>query len=409
MEFYENTNQTLRKKDRREPNQDLDKLISRINLNEDSRFDNVEHRTQKEEKIKNRFTDKKNRATCEQVLDPRTRIILLKLINQSVLDEINGCISTGKEANVYHAMNGLNKHVALKIFKTSILKFKDRKKYVEDEFRFRSGYTKNNPRKMVRQWAEKEFRNLKRIEKAGIKAPRPLFIKQHVIGISFIGCLKEGIPAPRLKEYKTKNMEVLYIQTIEIMCVLYKECKLVHGDLSEYNLLIQENNVYLIDVSQSVENDHPLAMEFLKRDCLNILKFFKEKVEKTLSINKLFSFILQIDSFENIKTDLENLHKEEQEIEKDELLLNSFVPKTLHEIDEKHILKKEEQRFLQKEKKQEKQIVKEEKKVIEAHDHEEKPLGKKERKKKVKEENKIRRIQKKKEKETKKKKKTKRK
>ncbi len=47
--------------------------------------------------------DKEDRATVEQVLDPRTRVILMKLLNKKIISEINGCISTGKEANVYHA------------------------------------------------------------------------------------------------------------------------------------------------------------------------------------------------------------------------------------------------------------------------------------------------------------------
>ena len=53
------------------------------------------------------ITDRANRATSEQVLDPRTRMILFKLINRGLLNEINGCISTGKEANVYHASSPL--------------------------------------------------------------------------------------------------------------------------------------------------------------------------------------------------------------------------------------------------------------------------------------------------------------
>lgn len=48
---------------------------------------------------------------------------------------------------------------ATKIYNTSILVFKKRSKYIEGEFRFRNAYTKNtNPRKMVKQWSEKEFR-----------------------------------------------------------------------------------------------------------------------------------------------------------------------------------------------------------------------------------------------------------
>lgn len=50
-----------------------------------------------------RGKDKSDRATAEQVMDPRTRMILFKMISRSVITEVNGCISTGKEANVYHA------------------------------------------------------------------------------------------------------------------------------------------------------------------------------------------------------------------------------------------------------------------------------------------------------------------
>ena len=82
-----------------------------------------------------RVKDKQDRATAEQVMDPRTRMILFKLMNRGFVAEINGCISTGKEANVYHATAKDGGQLALKIYKTSILVFKDRDKYVTGEFR----------------------------------------------------------------------------------------------------------------------------------------------------------------------------------------------------------------------------------------------------------------------------------
>lgn len=70
----------------------------------------------------------------EQVLDPRTRVILVKMLKNGVIKEINGCISTGKEANVYHAVSfDGTQEFAIKIYKTSILIFKDRERYVEGE------------------------------------------------------------------------------------------------------------------------------------------------------------------------------------------------------------------------------------------------------------------------------------
>ena len=83
-----------------------------------------------------RVKDKQDRATAEQVMDPRTRMILFKLMNRGFITQINGCISTGKEANVYHASGKDGTQLALKIYKTSILVFKDRDKYVTGEFRY---------------------------------------------------------------------------------------------------------------------------------------------------------------------------------------------------------------------------------------------------------------------------------
>ena len=88
---------------------------------------NVEKYDPSSAKEKVRRKDKADRATMEQVMDPRTRMIVFKLLNRGAVREFNGCISTGKEANVYHCtMGGEGENGAVKIYKTSILVFKDR-------------------------------------------------------------------------------------------------------------------------------------------------------------------------------------------------------------------------------------------------------------------------------------------
>ena len=79
----------------------------------------------KANRAKNTGLTRDERATTEQVLDPRTRLLLFKLLNAGTLSSINGCVSTGKEANVYHA-EGRDGEYAIKVYKTSILIFKDR-------------------------------------------------------------------------------------------------------------------------------------------------------------------------------------------------------------------------------------------------------------------------------------------
>lgn len=70
-------------------------------------------------------------------------------------------------------------------------------RYVSGDYRFRNGYCRSNPRKMVKMWAEKEFRNLNRLQQAGIPSPKPAILRQHVLVMEFIGT--EGVAAPRLK------------------------------------------------------------------------------------------------------------------------------------------------------------------------------------------------------------------
>lgn len=154
---------------------------------------------------------------------------------------------------------------------------------------------KSNPRKMVKVWAEKEMRNYRRIHAAGIPTPVPIFLKSHVLLMEFLGT--NGWPSPRLKDAQLseKHMREAYVQTIMIMRHLYQRCKLVHGDLSEYNLLWHNNQIYVIDVSQSVETDHPSALDFLRKDASNVNDFF-DKVGKldVMTTRQLFEFITTV-------------------------------------------------------------------------------------------------------------------
>jgi RIO kinase 1 len=234
------------------------------------------------------------RATVDQVLDPKTVEVLQKMQKQGLFDELAGCISTGKEANVYFGVKSHDSCVAVKVYKTSILGFRDRDEYVDGEFRFRHGYCKSNPRKMVALWAEKEQRNLNRLAQAGLNCPQVFRCKRNVLVMSLVG--RPGKAAPRLKDVAREPMvgwTEIYLDVIRSMRRMFILCRLVHGDLSEYNMLLDESdNVFIIDVSQSVGVDHPRSLEFLKRDCLNVNLFFEKKCESVISLQDLFYFVI---------------------------------------------------------------------------------------------------------------------
>ena len=300
-----------------------------------------------------RGAEKSDRATTEQVLDPRTRMILLQMINRDVVSEVNGCISTGKEANVYHALSSPPDRPplqrAIKVYKTSILVFKDRDKYVTGEYRFRSGYNKSSNRAMVKTWAEKEMRNLRRIHAAGIPCPEPVLLRLHVLVMGFLGD-KRGAPAPRLKDVEITNddsqshWKALYFDLISYVRILYHTCRLVHADLSEYNILYHEDKLWLIDVSQSVEHDHPRSLEFLRMDVKNVSAFFSRKGVDTLSERVTFTFVTRsVGSVDmaSLKADLQVLYENrepeteaafaEEEVNT-EVFRQQYIPQTLEQV-----------------------------------------------------------------------------
>ena len=290
-----------------------------------------------------RITDKNDRATVEQVLDPRTRMILLKFLNRNVIEEINGCISTGKEANVYHAVNKHGEDKAIKIYKTSILTFSDRDKYVSGEFRFRNGYCRHNPRKMVRTWAEKEMRNLLRIHQAGIRCPKPEILRSHVLLMEFVGT--QSVAAPLLKDavFSDSKARELYLDCVLMMRFIFTKAKLVHADFSEFNLLYHKGSLVVIDVSQSVEHDHPRALDFLRKDCSNANAFFRRFNVPTLTVKELFDFITDpnindenIDDYlsrlQDVASDRSIADLTEQDKIDEEVFKKSYIPRRLDEV-----------------------------------------------------------------------------
>lgn len=342
-------------------------------------------------------TGRDDRATSEQCMDPRTRLLLFRLLSSGFLELIDGCLSTGKEANVYYAKAGRTNtaaqrqqqhkggpvaqqlqpqhkggpalpesatgitEYAIKIYKTSILVFKDRDKYVSGEHRWRRGYCKSNPRKMVKVWAEKEMRNYRRLATAGIKCPIPILLKSHVLIMEFLG--QGGWPSPRLKDatLTERRMREAYVQTVVIMRDMYQKCKLVHGDLSEYNLLWHNNEVFVIDVSQSVETDHPSALDFLRKDAANVNDFFRKTGGlDVMTTRQLFEFVtapLENDEAESDCLDKIMKHVEstsarlsstneddrrkatQQEAVDEAVFMSQFLPRSLNQVAEHEIRK----------------------------------------------------------------------
>jgi len=220
-----------------------------------------------------RIKDDADKRVGSEVFDKITLETLYKLANQGYLQILNGAISTGKEANVFKGIDDNGYFVAVKIYRVTTSDFKKMQDYIQGDPRFK--VNTNNKRQVINTWVNKEFRNLKRAYEYGVRVPRPIVAKNNILIMEFIGD-EEGNPAPLLKNANISNPQNVVEKIIKFVKILYKDAKLVHGDLSGFNILIKDDQPVIIDISQGVVVDHPIAEELLNRDIVNLLKDFKK-------------------------------------------------------------------------------------------------------------------------------------
>jgi len=219
------------------------------------------------------------RATMEEVFDKSTLMVIYHFLNSGVIDEISGVVSSGKEARIYWGKTKIGEERAVKIYLTSSAEFKKgMMMYIEGDYRFKG--VKRDTRSLISTWAQKEFRNLEAATKARVRVPKPIAIERNVVIMEFIG--EEGVSAPTLKEVAPDDPKKTYNQLLGYIKRLYQKAALVHGDLSEYNLMTWRGKLIMFDMSQSVPTSHPLAHSLLERDVTNVNRFFSRQGVKVL-------------------------------------------------------------------------------------------------------------------------------
>jgi len=211
------------------------------------------------------------RQTVDEVFDKQTLMTLYDLMTSGVIDSVRFPISTGKEGNVFYAEDEDGEPLAVKIFRTSTSTFKHVRKYIEGDPRFK-GLT-GNRRKMIYAWANKEYRNLQRYYEAEVPVPEPVTFSKNCLVMEFIG--DENGPSPQLKDVVLEDPDDTYDEIISFIIDGFRDARLVHGDMSEYNILMMDDQPILIDCGQAMTADHFNSKELLIRDIENVNRFFR--------------------------------------------------------------------------------------------------------------------------------------
>jgi len=195
-------------------------------------------------------------------------LALHALVEKKIIGQLGPLIGKGKESDVYGCMDDNGDIFALKIYRIGRTSFKKIK-----QLRSFLGNRKHASWLYVnRLAAKKEFEALGKVYELKLDTPKPIGFNRHMIVMSYL----------RGKELAyhsvIKNPAKVFNKIIKQVKLIYQKAKMIHGDLGEFNIVLDDkSNILIIDWLQWVPTDHPNANSLIERDIGNVCNFFKKK------------------------------------------------------------------------------------------------------------------------------------
>lgn len=206
-------------------------------------------------------------------------IYVLKILsNKNIITALGPQIGIGKEAEVYLAHDLLDQDRILKMFRLGRSSFKQIKRKRDVGAGINSWLLLNI------ETAKKEYDILTYLRDSSSSFPIPLYRSFHCI-------VMEAIYGNRLSDIENLNdPELVLEKIIDNISIAYRK-GLINGDLNEYNILVNDDNIFILDWPQAVRVDTVNADIVLTRDVKNILKFFSKKFNVEEDSHKIINKI----------------------------------------------------------------------------------------------------------------------
>jgi RIO kinase 1 len=211
----------------------------------------------------------------------KTPMRLLPLLQADLIDDVVGQLQSGKEAEVYLVRaEGVIR--CAKVYKEANDRtFKQKTQYTEGrkirnsrKARAMEGNSKYGRKEREFEWQNTEVETLYLLAAAGVQVPQPLAFYEGVLLLEMI-VDRDGNPAPRLSDVSLTSeqsrafFQVVIRQAVRMLCA-----GIVHGDLSEFNILLSHNGLVIIDLPQAVQATANNAFAIFERDLLQLVAFF---------------------------------------------------------------------------------------------------------------------------------------
>ncbi len=208
------------------------------------------------------------------------QLALRALVLRGTIEALGSKIDVGKESEVYDALGAGNQRLIVKFHREGRISFKHVKR-TRDHLLTKTHFSWMYASRLA---AEREFKALE-ILYPSVSVPQPLDQNRNAIVMS-------DLPGVELYKAKIKpgDRRLVLNLILEQVKKAYK-IGIIHGDLSEFNVMISSQGVSIIDWPQYVTVKHSHADEFLRRDIANILSYFKKKYGIKRSLEKTMNWV----------------------------------------------------------------------------------------------------------------------
>lgn len=195
-------------------------------------------------------------------------LALHTLVEKNIISQLGPLIGKGKESDVYSCMDDDQNIFAAKFYRIGRTSFKSIKR-LRDLIGERGHLSWLYVNRLA---AKKEYEALERIHKLNLNTPKPIGYNRHVVIMSYLR-------GKELVYFKSiKNPVKIFNRIIKQMKTIYHKGNMIHGDLGEFNIVLDEKgNLLIIDWLQWVPSDHPNSKSLLERDISNVCNYFQKK------------------------------------------------------------------------------------------------------------------------------------
>ncbi|MEM2240402.1 MAG: RIO1 family regulatory kinase/ATPase [Candidatus Bathyarchaeia archaeon] len=210
-------------------------------------------------------------------------LALNALVKAGKLEALGKPVGIGKEADVFEGLTPNGERVIVKFHRVGRVSFRQTRRvrrYIADRRHISWLY-------QSRKAAEKEYEALETLNCINAKAPKPIAQNRHAVVMGFF----HGVELVNVK-FIDEPLP-LFKDIVEEVKRIYFEAGLIHGDLSEYNIIVKEDGDFmLIDWPQFIRKSDPESERYLERDVEKIVGFFNKRFNLKLNANRVLKFIL---------------------------------------------------------------------------------------------------------------------